>query len=81
MVKERDGGNSIQPVIDKMNALAKEYHDKSRPIYCAQKGFVDEIVPFDNIRKYMVAFAECAYQNPASVCPHHQMLTPRTIVG
>ena len=81
LVKEKDAGNSIEPVIDKMNALAKEYYDKSRPVYCAQKGFVDEIVAFDELRKYTTAFAEAAYQNPASVCPHHQMLTPRVIVG
>ncbi len=81
LVKEKDAGNSIEPVIEKMNALAKEYHDKSRPIYCEEKGFVDEVVPFDKIREYMLAFAESAYQNPASVCPHHQMLTPRVIKG
>ena len=30
-------------VIDKMNELVDRYHETSRPIYCAQQGFVDEI--------------------------------------
>ncbi len=81
LVKEKDAGNPIEPVIEKMNELAKQYYEKSRPIYCAQKGYVDEIVPFEKIREYMIAFAEASYQNPASVCPHHQMLTPRSIKG
>jgi len=81
LVKEKDAGNPIEPVVEKMNALAQEYHDKSRPVYCAQKGFVDEIVPFDKIRDYLIAFAESSYQNPKSVCPHHQMMTPRVIKG
>jgi glutaconyl-CoA decarboxylase len=81
LVKEQDAGRDIQPVIDKMNALAQEYHDKSRPIYCAQKGYVDEIVPMTGVRDYIVAFARAAYQNPASICPHHQMMLPRIIKG
>jgi glutaconyl-CoA decarboxylase len=64
-----------------MNALAKEYYDKSRPVYCAQKGMVDEIVSFGHLRKYMVAFAGSAYQNPVSICPHHHMMLPRLIKG
>jgi len=81
LVKEQDAGNDLQPVIDKMNALAQEYHDKSRPIYSAQKGFIDEVVPMDRLRDYLVAFARCSYQNPRSICPHHQMLLPRIIKG
>ncbi len=81
LVKDKEAGKDLQPTIDKMNALAKEYYAKSRPIYCAQKGFIDEIVSFDKVRKYLTTFAEAAYQNPTSVCPHHQMLTPRVIVG
>lgn len=79
LVKEKKAGRDLQPVIDKMNALAQEYHDKSRPVYCAQKGFVDEIVRMDAIRKYLVGFARSAYQNPRSICPHHQMMLPRII--
>jgi glutaconyl-CoA decarboxylase len=33
------------------------------------------------IRKYLVAFAGAAYQNPKSICPHHQMMLPRIIKG
>ncbi|MFO8166042.1 MAG: acyl-CoA carboxylase subunit beta [Thermodesulfobacteriota bacterium] len=81
LVKEKDGGRPLQPVIDKMNALAKEYYEKSRPIYCANKGYVDEIISFTDIRKYIVAFAGCAYQNPTSICPHHHLMIPRLIKG
>lgn len=81
LVKEKDAGRSLQPVIDKMNALAKQYHEQSRPLYCAKKGLVDEVVSFRDMRRYMVAFAGCAYQNPTSLCPHHQMMIPRIIKG
>src|SRR5690606_2443293 len=66
LVKEKDAGKPLQPVIDKMNALAKEYYNKSRPAYCAKMGLVDEIVSFGKMRQYMVAFANGAYQNPKS---------------
>ena len=81
LVKEKDAGNSLDPVIDKMNELAKQYHDNSRPVYCARKGLVDEIVSFPDLRKYIAAFAGCAYQNPKSICPHHHMMIPRIIKG
>lgn len=81
LVKEKDAGRPLQPVIDKMNALAKQYHEQSRPLYCAKKGLVDEVVSFRDMRRYMVAFAGCAYQNPTSLCPHHQMMIPRIIKG
>ena len=81
LVKEKDAGNDLQPVIDKMNELAQDYHDKSRPHYCAFRGFVDEVVDFTNIRKYLLAFTEAAYQNPLSICPHHHMMIPRIIKG
>ncbi|MBW1691841.1 MAG: glutaconyl-CoA decarboxylase subunit alpha, partial [Deltaproteobacteria bacterium] len=79
LVKEQDAGNPLEPVIDKMNALAQQYHDQSRPIYCAKTGLVDEIIPMAGIRDYFIAFTRCCYQNPQSVCPHHQMLLPRSI--
>lgn len=79
LVKEKDAGRPLKPIIDKMNELAKEYHDKSRPVYCAKTGFVDEVVRFEDMRKYMVAFANAAYQNPRSICPHHHMMLPRLI--
>jgi glutaconyl-CoA decarboxylase len=81
LVKEKDAGRDLQPVIDKMNALAKQYHDQSRPIYCAQRGFVDEVVSFTEMRNYMVAFVGSVYQNPDSICPHHLMMIPRLIKG
>lgn len=79
LVKEKETGSSLEPIIEKMNELAKQYYDHSRPIYCAQRGFVDEIVPLPKIRDYLVAFTRCCYQNPISFCPPHQMLLPRLI--
>lgn len=81
LVKEKDAGRPLEPVIEKMNALAQDYHDKSRPAYCAIRGFVDEVVNFPDVRNYMVAFTESAYQNPKSICPHHHMMIPRLIRG
>ncbi|MBW1697020.1 MAG: glutaconyl-CoA decarboxylase subunit alpha [Deltaproteobacteria bacterium] len=81
LVKEKEAGRPLEPVIEAMNKLAKDYYDHSRPIYCAQHGLVDEVVQMDAIRKYMVAFAGAVYQNPRSICPQHQMLLPRSIKG
>jgi len=79
LVKEKEAGRPLGPVIDQMNALAQLYREQSRPIYCAIRGFVDEVVRFEELRRYTVAFAGAAYQNPASICPHHHMLLPRLI--
>ena len=81
LVKEKDAGNPLEPVIDKMNALAQQYYDQSRPVYCAKAGLVDEVVPLTQIRDYFIAFVRSCYQNPKSICPHHLMLTPRSIKG
>ena len=81
LVKEKDANRPLGPVIDKMNALAKQYYDQSRPIYCAKRGFLDEIVAFPQMRDYITTFAGCVYQNPNSICPHHQMMLPRIIKG
>jgi glutaconyl-CoA decarboxylase len=81
LVKEKDAGRPLGPVIEKMNQMAQEYTDNSRPIYCAHKGFVDEIVNMDKLRDYLKAFVGCAFQNPRSICPHHQMMLPRIIKG
>ncbi len=81
LVKEKDAGRPLGPTIDKMNQMVQSYTDNSRPIYCANKGFVDEIATMTGIRDYMKAFAGAAYQNPRSICPHHQMLLPRIIKG
>jgi len=79
LVKDRDAGKDLQPVIDKMNDLIKNYSDKSRPGACAKQGLVDEIVKLDELRSYICAFIGAAYQNPVSMCAFHQMLTPRVI--
>lgn len=81
LVKDKDSGKPLEPIIEKMNELAKQYYDKSRPAYCAKHGLVDEVVPMTEIRKYMAAFAGAAYQNPRSLCPHHLMMLPRLIRG
>jgi glutaconyl-CoA decarboxylase len=79
LVKEKDAGRPLDQVIENMNKMVKEYYDNSRPVYCAQTGFVDEVATMTEIRRYMMAFAGAAYQNPRSICPHHQMLLPRSI--
>lgn len=79
LVKDHDAGKDLKPTMDKMNAIIKGYHDKSRPAYCAKQGWLDEIVDLDNLRNYICAFVGAAYQNPAGVCPFSQMLIPRMI--
>lgn len=79
LVKDYDGGKDLQPTIDKMNHIIQDYHKKSRPSYCAKQGWVDEIVELSNLRNYICAFTGAAYQNPAGICPFHQMLVPRMI--
>ncbi len=79
LVREKDAGRPVAPVIEQMNALARQYQEESRPIHCAVRGFVDEVVPYDELRRYLVAFAGCVYQNPASICAPHHMLLPRLI--
>jgi glutaconyl-CoA decarboxylase len=81
LVKEKDAGRPLAPVIEAMNKTVKEYYDKSRPSYCAKTGLVDEVVRMTDLRKYLVAFANCCYQNPNSICPQHQMMIPRIIKG
>lgn len=81
LVKEDDAGNDLTPTLDKMNKMIQDYQDKSRPAYCAMSGFVDEIVPLTELRKYIQAFTAANYQNPKSITPVHQMLLPRIIKG
>ena len=81
LVKEKEAGRPLEPVIEKMNKLTKEYQEKSRPLFCAKNGLVDEIVPMHDLREYLVAFAGAAYQNPKSICPHHHLILPRIIKG
>lgn len=80
-VKDKDAGKPLQPIADKMNEMAKRYHDTSRPAWCAKHGLVDEIVDLTSLRSYLTAFAGAAHQNPGSLCPRHQMLLPRLIRG
>ncbi|MBN1381114.1 MAG: glutaconyl-CoA decarboxylase subunit alpha [Deltaproteobacteria bacterium] len=79
LVKDKDAGKPIEDIIDKMNQMAREYYDNSRPAFCAKYGLVDEIVPMTQIRNYLCAFAGAAYQHPKSICPQHQMILPRII--
>ncbi len=81
LVKEKEAGRPLEPTVEKMNDLAQDYHDKSRPLFCAKTGMVDEIVSLKDLRKYIKAFSGAAYQNPKSICPHHQMVLPRVIRG
>jgi len=79
LAKDRKAGKDLQPTIDKMNDLINSFVTNSRPKICAKLGLVDEIVDMNKMRGYIVAFAEAAYQNPASICPFHQMMLPRAI--
>ncbi len=81
LVKEDDAGRDTAPIVDKMNQMIQDYQDKSRPVYCAKKGFVDEIVSLTALRKYIRAFTGANYQNPESITPVHQLLLPRIIKG
>ncbi|MBU2552237.1 MAG: glutaconyl-CoA decarboxylase subunit alpha [Proteobacteria bacterium] len=79
LVKEKDAGRPLEPVIENMNDLARLYYDRSRPVFCAQRGFIDEAVPLTELRGYMQAFIGASYQNPRSFCPHHHQMLPRLI--
>ena len=79
LAKDKKAGKDLQPTIDKMNDLIQDYAEKSKPFSCAKYGLVDEIVNMNLWRNYIIAFTESAYQDPKSICPVHQMLTPRII--
>ena len=79
LAKDQKAGKDLQPTIDKMNEMIKDYDEKSKPFFCAKAGLVDEIVDLPMMRNYIVAFTDSAYQNPASICPMHQMVLPRVI--
>jgi glutaconyl-CoA decarboxylase len=81
LLKEKKAGRPLEPIIEKMNQMADQYYANSRPIYCARKGLIDEVVSLDRLRGYLQAFCAAAYQNPRSICAHHQMLLPRVIRG
>lgn len=77
LARQHEKGLPLEPVIARMNAMIADYHDKARPAYLAQAGLVDEVARLADLRDYLTAFAEAAYQNPASLCPQHQMILPR----
>lgn len=79
LAKDDKNGESLEPTIKKMNQLIEEYADKSKPAYCAENGYVDEVVDMTELRTYIRAFAAAVYQNPKSICAFHQMLLPRMI--
>ncbi len=79
LVKEKDAGRPLEPIIARMNEMVQHYDDTSGPLFCAKKGFVDEIVRYAGLRNYLVGFANCCYQNPRAICPQHQMILPRII--
>ncbi|MCF8110017.1 MAG: glutaconyl-CoA decarboxylase subunit alpha [Desulfobacteraceae bacterium] len=81
LIKDQQAGKPLDPTVEKMNEMVEKYHETSRPMFCAKTGLVDEIADLGEIRGYLEAFAEAAYQNPKSICPHHQMILPRVIKG
>lgn len=81
LVKDQAEGKPLDETIAKMNDIIKMYTDKSRPKFCAQSGFVDEIVEFEQLRNYCKAFAGSYYQNPKTICAAHHMILPRIIKG
>ncbi|MCF8027324.1 MAG: glutaconyl-CoA decarboxylase subunit alpha [Desulfobacteraceae bacterium] len=81
LIKDQQAGKPLDPTIEKMNQLVEKYHETSRPLFCAKTGLLDEVADLNEIRGYLEAFAESAYQNPRSICPQHNMILPRIIRG
>ncbi|MBA2881063.1 glutaconyl-CoA decarboxylase [Desulfosalsimonas propionicica] len=81
LIKDHQAGKSLDPTIEKMNELVEKYHETSQPLFCAKTGLLDEVTNLSEIRGYLEAFAESAYQNPRSICPQHNMILPRIIRG
>lgn len=79
LVKAEGDDAKIDSLIGDMNKMIEDYKAKSTPTYCAEQGFVDEVVRMTDLRKYIGAFVEAAYQNPKSICAFHHMITPRII--
>jgi len=79
LVKEYKAGKPLDETIELMNAMIQDYKAKSNPKFCAEMGLVDEVVELTKLREYLLAFTHAVYQNPASVCPFHQMILPRCI--
>jgi len=50
-----------------MNEFADKYHEKSRPIFCAETGMVDELVRLKDLRRYLVTISFTgAYEDQSS---------------
>lgn len=81
LLKDHDEGKSLDKTLEKMNEMVDDYYKKSRQVYCAQTGMIDEVVSLDKLRSYCQAFTNAYYQNPRSITPVHQMILPRTIKG
>ncbi len=80
LVREAAAGKDLGPTIQAMNDLVQKYKDTSeKPSFIVKTGLAEECLELTKIRDYFCAFAEAAYQNPASTCPPHLMLTPRII--
>jgi acetyl-CoA carboxylase carboxyltransferase component len=45
LLKEEAAGNDLNPALDKMNQMIKDYQNKSRPAYCAMSGFLMRLWP------------------------------------
>ena len=81
LVKEKDAGRPLEPIIDKMNDLASCTWIAAVRHSAPNAGSWMRPCRLPEIRKYMQAFTGACYQNPTSFCPlHHQML-PRLIKG
>ncbi len=80
LLRDARAGNDLGPTIQLMNDLIQKYKETSeRPGFIVKTGLAEECLAMTDIRGYLCAFAEAAYQNPASTCPPHLMLTPRII--
>lgn len=80
LVREAAAGKDLSATIQAMNDLVQKYKDTSeKPSFIVKTGLAEECLELTKIRDYFCAFAEAAYQNPASTCPPHLMLTPRII--
>ena len=78
-----DANNSANSNVDLSVLASGESGDavlyKQLTKYCTIMGMADEIVDMTDIRPYIQAFTEAVYQNPETICPFHQMVTPRAI--
>jgi glutaconyl-CoA decarboxylase len=81
LVKEKGAGKPLQPVIDKMNQMAQEYHDNSRPAIVPARG---SWMKWSKCRTSGATSPPLPASAPTrtptrvaiiSICPQHQMLT------